>query len=170
MIDIPICGYSLENGIFCREPRDRDRCTKHDQPSFSVCTGCSGRAAGECGAGLSTGHPCLRPICNECRHVADGDMHIPNDSAEEERPFAAQRPGSSTAATVRTKLIGTVENTLRHAAQAGLIKFQDDPYNVGMNDEGIPYCDRVASMIVDEVTAEAFGRMLAGIAMGQVGG
>lgn len=170
--DRATCGYLQESGGPCREPQEGKRCTRHNNPRFSLCDGCGQDAVGECAAfntaELSSGHPCRKPVCENCGHRAD-DTHGVDDS-----PFAAQRPRSGQAGVVRAALIESVEKILDHAVTTGWLRFRDDPEGIGVRTAGdyhdTPYRDRVASLLVDEVTADAFGRMLAGIALGQAAG
>lgn len=160
MTDQATCGYFLAFAGRCRKPRFAKRCTEHNSPRFSMCDGCGQDAIGECAAlntaELSSGHPCRKPVCENCGHRAD-DTHGVDDS-----PFAAQRPGSKVSGQARDGLTASVRTTLDRAERMGMLTL------VGPDRDRTR--DRLASLIIDEVTADVFAKMLAGLATGQVSG
>lgn len=179
MTDQATCGYNEFFAGPCRGVREPTpsgelslRCTEHNHPRYAICIGCSGAAVGECRGAGTAGHPCLAAICADCEHRLTGE-HGPLGGAEP-GPFAAQRPEAKVANTARAGMIEVVERTLGRAVATGLLRFRDDPEGIGVNTVGygdeLTFHSRVASLVVDDLTAETFARVLAGIAAGQVSG
>jgi hypothetical protein len=88
------CGYieSQEEPI-CAEPAVVDGyCEHHNQPRFSVCTGCGGRANHLCRGMAQADRGAL---CGNCVHYPDDDSHGPFDEERHRQAMAnigAQTP------------------------------------------------------------------------------
>jgi hypothetical protein len=139
--DVPICGWKEPDRSMCVQPRHGKRCTRHEEPQFTVCVGCAGAPDRTCGP------TCMSPICPDCHHHPDG-----THSQEEPGPFAAQRP-LDPSNHVRKQMIAVVAEALVRCSMRGMCTFPEDEL-----------VERVAGVIVDHQATKALMTLQEGLA------